>query len=165
MDVKEHLEGSPVGYFFFEVRPNELNLGQSDLEALGVVIGKKEAIRIFALCVAAVVASDDTVGVDDRSNPKLKVFSHLVANYFAGHQKVYEAVDDEGRVGLAAVLSSDNENDRLLLGVAALRLVCDLDERHVKVAVGAAQRFKSHELVVCNRKKKLSKGSMVPAFS
>ena len=164
MDVEEHLEGSPVGYFFLEVRPDELNLSQTDFEALGVVISKKEAIHVFALCVAAVVASNDTVGVDNRSNPKLKVFSHLVADYFAGHQKVDESVDDEGRVGLAAVLSSDDENDRLLLSgrsttVAALGLVCDLDERYVKVAVGAAQRFESHEFVVCNRKKKVVKSA------
>lgn len=165
MDVKEHLKGSPIGYFFFEVRADKLNLSQSDLEALWVVIGKKEAIHVFALCVAAVVASDDTVGVDDGSNPKLIEFSHLVANYFARHQKVYEAVDDEGRVGLAAVLSSDYENDRLLLGFAALWLVSDLNERYIKVAVGAAQRFKSHELVVCNRKKKLLKVLMASEFS
>ena len=165
MDVEEHLEVAPIRYFFLEVRPDELYLSQTDFEALGVIISKKEAIHVFALCVAAVVASDDTVGVDDGSNPKLIEFSHLVANYFARHQKVYEAVDDEGRVGLAAVLSSDDENDRLLLGVAALWLVSDLNERYVKVAVGAAQRFKSHELVVCNRKKKLSKVLMVPAYA
>ena len=139
MDIEEHLEFLPIGYFFLEVRPDELNLSQTDFESLGVVVGKKEAIHVFALCVASVVASDDTVGVDNRSDPKLKVFSHLVANYFAGHQKVYEAVDDEGRVGLAAVLSSNDENDRLLLRVAALWLVCDLNERHIKVSVGAAQ--------------------------
>ena len=165
MDVEEHLEVAPIRYFFLEVRPDELYLSQTDFEALGVIISKKEAIHVFALCVASVVASDDTVGVDNGSNPKLKCLSQLVANYFTGHQKVYEAVDDEGRVGLAAVLSSDDENDRLLLGVAALWLVSDLNERYVKVAVGAAQRFKSHELVVCNRKKKLSKVLMVSEFS
>ena len=136
MDIKEHLEGTPIGrQFFFEVRPDELNLSQTNFEALGVVIGKKEAIHVFALCVAAVVASNDTVRIDDGSNPELKIFSHLVTDYFAGHQKVDEAVDDEGRVSLAAVLSSNDENDGLLLGVAALRLVGDLEEWYVKVAV------------------------------
>ena len=165
MDIEEHFEVGPIGYFFLEVRPDELYFCQTDFEALGVIIGKKEAIHVFALCVASVVASYDTVGVDNWSNPKLKCLSQLVANYFTGHQKVYEAVDDEGRVRLAAVLSSDDENDGLLFGVAALWLVCYLDERNVEVAVGAAQRFEFHELVVCNRKKKLSKVPMVSEFS
>lgn len=95
MDVEEHLEVAPIGYFFLEVRPDELYLSQTDFEALRVIISKKEAIHVFALCVASVVASDHTVGVDNWSNPKLKCLSQLVANYFTGHQKVYEAVDDE----------------------------------------------------------------------
>ena len=140
MDIEEHAEHVvSLRQLCLEVRADELDLGEANLEALWVIVSEKVPIHVLSLRVASIVACNDTVWVHDWRDPKLKHLSHLVADDFLGDEKVDEAMDYEGAVSLTAVLTPNYENYRFFDRLGPLALVCDLKKRNVYVSVGKAK--------------------------
>lgn len=72
------------------------------------------SIHVFTLSIATIISSDDAVRIYNRSDPKLKHVSHLMANNLPADEKIDEAVYDERRMSLTAVLPANYDDDGLL---------------------------------------------------
>jgi len=145
MDIQKQFELT-LGHCFLEARTNQLDLGQSKLQTFLVVISEEKTIHVFTLSVASVIASDDTIWIDNGRDPKVVLISHLVTNDLFRDQKVDESVQNERRMSLTTVLSANEHNDWLWVIVVRFS-VADLDERYVDVAIRVPHRLKPHELV------------------
>jgi len=74
-------------------------------------VGEKVPVHVFALQVGPVVADYDAVGVHHGEDPPLVEGAEFVGEWVFFKQEVDETVDDEGGVGLARVLSADDNDD------------------------------------------------------
>ena len=96
MDVKEKLEHAlSLWQFLFKVGSDQLNLSQPNLKSFWIVISKEVSIHILALCVASIVARNDTIWIDDGGDPKLVHVPQLVADYLSRKEEIQETMDDE----------------------------------------------------------------------
>lgn len=91
-------------------------------------------IHVLALRVTAIVANDNTIRIDNRGDPELKHLTHLMADDFTRDKEINEAMHDERSVGLTAMLSANDNDDRLGLSFT-LASVSDLEKRDVYIAV------------------------------
>ena len=106
------------------------------------------SVHVPALCVAAVITCDDSVWIDDRHHPKLILLSQFVGLCVLRDEEIQKAMDDEGGMGLARVLTAYYANDRLRLEFSTSIPIRYPQIWDIDAPIGATDGLEPHELVV-----------------
>ena len=78
MDVQEDFQIRLVRYPLFHVGADYFDFDEAALLAFGVIVCEEVTVHVATLGVRAVVANDNTIWINDRSYPELKLLSHLM---------------------------------------------------------------------------------------
>ena len=81
MNIQEYLEVLFHWYLLLQIGSNDLDLRQTGLLTLRVIVGKKATVHVTPLGVCSIISNDDSIWVNDWCNPNLILISHLLRHH------------------------------------------------------------------------------------